>query len=665
AYPDIPSTAACDHTAAWCRDQAARTRTRIMYALAENQADPTLLVGSPLSRIPDLERFDRKEMTDLGRLQATALNKNLKDPTAFTPRFLTEMIRTLQANTNDEGYLNAFFNGVTPGSIGTLAHRLHQQHGGRLTPEDKKLVGEIATALAALSRKKNSHTAVTNALGPTGADMPSQALLVKLSAPNVKWSSAILADLAKAALRWRQKYPSYTITASSGILSGESHSSVTNQPNGRWWDAWGLNKSFGRDPDIKTLNEYDPALNALGRISQQKDLTAARAVASAELESEFTIKDADKAKPLTWLSRGNGGTYASLLVAPDWPDGGTTAGSVIALATTPEKGHEEEAATNAAELMKSVAWWNEKGRAKAHKLLDAGRIADYNPLASDSRGPSWFAHTGEEYFAEFDTGLRSGLLKMTRMYIPAIADANKTSSGTGLPNTDEATGGVYIQMGGAEMQQFLRTFALDDRAWTQLAVDTQAYRQKLLAWGLRHNNLNDAIVRSGYLEGTLIAGYNAERKEHEQLVNKQYEEAQKHLALLRDIGGSIAGSTPAGSIPGATDAYTMGTDLALEKVKYKDFNKNLERIDSKYATYSDQLYVDLAVALHMVKGTHTGNPTMDDNLLLAQITGYKNPALIQAVMEHNFAPPGERIVQNGRFIVSQMQANVNQNKPPQ
>lgn len=665
AGPNAVGTAQFDRTSAWCRDQASRMRTRIMYALAENQLNPTFLVGG-MSQIPDLERFGRKEMAKLGELQGQALSKHLKDPNAHTPELLTEVSRTLRENSKDVGYLTAFFNGVPPGSIGKLAFWLHQQHGGNgLTTDDKKLVGDIGTALAALSRKKNGQAAVTHALGPTGSDLPGQALLVKLSAPNVKWSSAILLDMAKAALRWRQKYPSYEIRESSGTFSGETHTSVLNQPDGVWWKDWGLGKSFGRDPDLKSLREFDPALNVLGRIVKQNDTAAARGLAATELENAFKIKNSEKTKEITWLTRGNGETYASLLVAPDWPDSGTTAGAVIKLATTPEKGHEEEAATNAAEIMKTVAWWNDKGREMINKFLAKDNPPDFIPkwdvLSRQDEGPGWMPHS-KHYAAELGSGLRTGLLDMTRMHIAMIGDADKTASGTELPKTDPVTGRKYVDIGGKDVQSFLRTLAADDRTWAQLVADARIYRQRFFAWGLQTHKLNSPVDQSGFMEGNLIAAYAKERNNTEELTKKEYEDAQKNLGILRDVVGGIIGATPVGEAPGLTDTYSVGTDLALDKIKYKDFDKKIEAIKEKNSLYSDQLYVDLARGYALAHHGHTGDPEIDLLLRKVTLTVEEQAQVMHWTKEFPFRPRTQQEDEkNGMRLIREIENGVNQN----
>ncbi|MDL4773797.1 hypothetical protein [Actinomadura xylanilytica] len=629
--PGIAGTAQCARTSDWCRDQARRMRTRVMYALAENQVTPR----GPMPAIPDLERFGDREMSDLGRLQALAFAKNLKDPDG---PLLNEIGRTLRENAKNQAYLGTFFGNVPAGSIGKLAYTLHRRSGAPLSKDDKALLGAVGTALAALSRKKDGQGALANALGPIGADLPGQALLVKLSAPDVKWSSSVLVDMGKAALRWRQKHPSYAITETVGGKAGDQYTYATNQPNGRWWDAWGLGTS-ARNGDPKVLNEYDPALTILGRISRQNDRAAARTLVATDLENGFTIKDAEKADALTWLSRGNGGTYASLLVAPDWPDSGAAAGAVIKLATTPEKGHEEEAASNAAEIMKTVAWWNDKGREKVDKLLKKESPPDLFPwfdvVPPQGSGPRWMGHT-KQYEAELGSGLVSGLLQMTRMHIPAIADANRTASGTELPSTDPVTHRAYVDISGSDMQSFLRTFAADDRAWAQLAADTQNYRQRLFAWGLRTHSLGDAIVRAGYLEGNLIAAYAKERTSSEEITKKQYEDAQKRLGVLRDITGGIIGASPAGAVPGVTDVYGIGTNLALDKIQYKDFDKKIEQIKAENSTYSDQIYLDLARGYALAHHGNTGDPTINSLLKKEDLSTEDKARVIQWTKQHPF-----------------------------
>ncbi|MGW5413102.1 hypothetical protein [Actinomadura geliboluensis] len=661
ARPDIPSTTSCDNAAAWCRTQAARMRTRIMYALAETEVSPTPLIQGPVIEIPDLERFGSKEMTDLARLQARAYLKHTTHPGAGTPALMSEIARTLRENSKNTAYLATFFSNVPPGSVGKLAYRLHRlSKTSGLTPEDKKTVGDMGTALAALSRKKDGEPLAAEALGPAGNDMPGQALLVKLSAPDVKWSSAILADLGRAALRWRQKYPSYVINEKQQIDVATIIQPV-NQPDHEWWRDWDL------DDDPKTLRAYDPALNVLGRISQQRDLTAARTLAATKLESAFTIKDAEKAAALTWMTRGTGETYASLLVAPDWPDGGTIAGSVIQLATTPQNGHEEEAATNAAEIMKSVSWWNEKGREKVDKLVTKGSPPDLLPwvniLPRQDQAPHGTAHS-KHFALELGPGLRSGLLRMAHMYIPSFGDANTTSGGTDLPDRDPATGATYVTIAGSDAAAFLRTFAMDDKAWAQIAYDAQLYRQRILAWGMSNGRLNDAIVRAGYMEGVIINAYGKERVTHEKLTQKEYQDAQKHLALLRDIAGAFLGASPAGKVPGATDAYSIGTGLALEKVTYKDFDKKIQEIGDRYAHYSDRLMLDVAWALYLKQRGHTGEPRVDALLAKRTLSPEEEKAVAQWARNHSFPGLSGGGTMTGRAVVQDLENAVEHNAAP-
>ncbi|NKZ03557.1 hypothetical protein [Actinomadura latina] len=139
AHPDIPSTTACDNAAAWCRTQATRMRTRIMYALAENEVAATPLIQGPVIQIPDLERFGSKQMTDLARLQARTWLKHTTHPGSATPALMSEIARTLRENSKNTTYLAMFFSNIPPGSAGKLPYRLHQlHHSSGLTPEDKK-----------------------------------------------------------------------------------------------------------------------------------------------------------------------------------------------------------------------------------------------------------------------------------------------------------------------------------------------------------------------------------------------------------------------------------------------------------------------------------------------------------------------------------------------
>ncbi|MFC5750362.1 hypothetical protein [Actinomadura rugatobispora] len=664
AGPGAGGTIQCERTGNWCHEQAVRMRTRLRYALAENQTNPAWVLNGGMTRIPDQERLGPKEMAELGRLQATVFGRHLTHPDATSSGLLADIAASLRENHKNQAYLGAFFGNVPPGSVGKLAHHLHRRSGGEgVTAADKKVIGDMGTALAALSRKKENQATVTRALGPTGSDMPGQALLVGLSAPDVKWGSAVLLDLAKAALRWRQKYPSYEIRSNTG-LPGSGVTSVANQQHRPWWHDWGFQQQVG-DPGPAKLRGYDPALNVLGRIASQNDRTAARELAATHLGTAFTIKDAAKADKLTWLTRGTGHTYGALLVAPDWMDQGKAAGQVIKLATTPEKGHEVKAAQNAANFMTTVAWWNDVGRTMLHKALDKGKVADYNPLASDGRALGWLPHNGENHFAELGPGLRDGLLHMTRMYIPAIADADRTTSGTNRPNVDPVTKTTYVDIGGKAMQDFLRTLAIDDKSWAQLVSDTQLYRQRLYAWGLEDRIIGDAVVRAGRLEGNLIAAYGKERISNEELTKKQYEDAQKQIALLRDVAAGIIGATPAGNV-GASEAFEIGTTPLLDKIKHSDFEKNVAQIKSKHETYSDQLYIDLARGYYLSRDGKIEDKELASLLRKPTLSPEEQAAVIDTIRRHYFSggEDTEEVI-TGRSIIHQTQGAANDNIPPE
>jgi hypothetical protein len=443
-------------------------------------------------------------------------------------------------------------------------------------------------------------------------------MLVKFSAPDVKWGSQMLAELGKASLRWRQTHPSYEIDESSGILAGEPRSTLLNQPHREWWKDWGIDGD-----DLKKMREYDPALGVLGRIKDQNDTAAARALAGANLNEGLLIKDPEKAPALSFLTRSNGDTYASLLVSPDWLDRGAAAGAVIRLATTPEKGHEEEVAQIAAETMKSVAWWNETGRTKVDRLLRGTGV------------PDWFTDS-KQYKAEYGDNLRDGLLQMIRMHIPSLAHANRTESGTGLPDIDQATGQTYVGIGGKEVQQFLRTFASDDLRWGQLALDTQAYRRRVFAWGVRDRSLYSATTLAGYLDGDLIQAYAVEQSSRQQITKQEYEDAKNHLTMVRDAGGSFLGVTPVGQNPIVTSGYQLGSTWLLDKVKYSDFEKRMDAIKQHDASYSDHLYVDLARGYRSNIFGPLSDPRADTLLASPSLSGGEQSELIRWTQKLTF-----------------------------
>ncbi|MFC4912385.1 hypothetical protein [Actinomadura gamaensis] len=648
--PHDPDVGQCARTAAWCKSEAERMRTRIHYALAENRANPALLLQGPMVPVPD--RFGPREMADLGRMQAIAFGGETLSTGPGPSGLLTDIGQSLREHANDPDYLAAFFGRVPSGSIGKLAHALYERHEGTpLTTADKAVLGDIGTALGALSRRQREP--VDQALGPIGSDMPGQALLVRLSAPNVKWSSAVLLDMARVSLRWRQDHPSYNVPTRTRPDNIPDPNQTVGSAKPLWWTAWGLN-----GPDDRALATHDPALSVLGRIASQNDTAAARALLATRLETTFTIKDAAKADPLTWLHRGYGDTYASLLVTPDWHDGGTAAGDVIRLGTTPEKGHDEEAARNTADLIRAVAWWNDNGREKLSALL---KNAPLIPGWLDTTGlPAWIPHD-RHYPAGLGPGLRTGLLNTTRANLAVLAYADRTTSGTGMLATDPISGRPYVNVNGSDVQSFLRTLAADDRTWAKLAVAAQSYRQQAFAWGLRTGMIEDAADRVGFLDGNLIPAYVKERTNSENLTKAEADSAKEVLGALRSL---VLGKIPLDETPGASDAMTALTDKMLSKLEYSDFEKKIAQIKARGSAYSDQIYLDLALGYSRAHGGRIGDATVDSLLRKASLTDDEQQTIIQWSRTHVFSFPsspdhlpltGSRIIRTAEEAVEHEQ----------
>jgi hypothetical protein len=628
-------------------------RMRIHYALASDNVSPLGgVMNRGMAQVPDVARFGRSQMEQLAMLQAQAYKKQLENPGSESQRILSDIGTSLRESSTDANYLETFFVHVPMGSVGKLGYSLHKQHkdGTVLNNVDKKILGDFGSTLAVLSKRKDqaSTDAVWNALGEAGADMPSQAMLVKFSAPDVKWGSQVLADLGKASLRWRQAHPSYEIDESSGTLAGETHSKLLNQPHREWWKDWGIDGD-----DLKKMREYDPALGVLGRIKDQNDTAAARALAGANLEESLLIKDPEKAPALSFLTRSNGGTYASLLVAPDWLDKGSAAGSVIRLATTPDKGHEDESARIAADLIKSVAWWNDTGRPKVDKLL------------RNTGAPDWIPHS-KQYKAEYGDGLRDGLLQMTQMHIPALV-ANRTSGGSPDPITDLITGQRYADLDGDEVQHFLGTFASDDRRWGLVSIAAERYRRQLYALGLRSSwKLKDVNIKIGRLYGNLIYAYTRERITREKITDADVKRAGEQLATVRDVAKLFLEGTPAGENPAVGLVYDKSTTWLLSNVKYKDFEKKVQQIQVKDENYSDQLFVDLAYGYKM-NGSKAGGG-IDALLQKNVLTADDRARLVGWAKTHVFFPGSEHphnFEETGDTLVSDTEDKVDHQAPPQ
>jgi hypothetical protein len=595
------NTRACDRVADWCGKQAGTMQQRIDYALASDKVNPISLnftAQRGMVQVPDVDRFGPVEMRQLGQLEAQLFTTAFTHPDGTTQKILAQVSADLRANTGSPDFLTSFFGTIPEGSAGKLAFLLHQQHSNDkavLDANDKLILGDLGTALAALSRRTGaaSQTALWRALGSAGSDMPGQGLLVKYS--NGKWGSVVLADLGQAALRWRQQFHSYRLAWRDPGF-GEPQWFANGTDNGHGWapDDWGI--SMGDRP---TVQEYDPALNILSKIRQNGDSAAARLLALGKLPPQFASADPRQTrfKPgqFPWISRLPGQTYTSLLLAPDWIDGGRQAGGVIDLATQRGKGDDAQAADIARQVVWSVSRWNGLARDDVHKFFGKNIV----------RGADGIGEKG----ARFDLGpwMKQDLLKVAVRYMPSFS-ISATSAGdpdTAFFDEDPVTGLKNFRVSGWTAQQFLSTFSDDEKGRQSLLLAAQIYNRLLITQeargGAPEMTLADALTRAGRLEGNILHGLQIGFVNQGKTEQEAFAAAQKDNEQVRSLVGGLVASLPgAGLLPGGTigDPFSTDPNDLMDKATQKEIDDAGESGQTISHAWGDSVRESLAIALH-------------------------------------------------------------------
>ncbi|MCW2904908.1 MAG: hypothetical protein JWO67_7173, partial [Streptosporangiaceae bacterium] len=596
AGPNDVSTAQCKTTAAWCQEQARPMRTRIHYALASDNVNPGFGVMHPgLAQIPDVRQFGRSEMEQLARLQAEMYRKQIEDPTAASQGILADLGASLRENAKDANYLSTFFGNVPRGSVGKLGYRLHQQHkdGTVLNNADKKLLGDFGTALAGLSRKKDqsSKDAVWNALGPAGSDMPGQGLLVRYS--EGKWGSVVLADLGKAALRWRQQYHSYRLSWREKAFREPQWFDNGMEGDGAWMSRWGLHVG-----DSSLTKQYDPALNVLSRIAKDGDAAAARLLAGDVLPTQLVTGDPRSSKMEfrqgPWIARLPGGTYASLLVAPDWLDSGSAAGGVIDLATQRGRGDDQQAADIARQVTWSVSRWNGFTREDTRKFFRENEVVAPDGIGSDGR--------------RLDLGpeMKKDLLKVAIRYLPSFSasQADEGDPDASLLDRDPLTGQSNFRVSGWTAQQFLSTFATEEAERQKLLIAAQLYNRRLITQEMHGGNSDltfaTAMSRVGTLEGNVLhgleSGFVAQGTSEQEAFAAAVKDGENARALVNTVVGMAPGvaSLPGGVLPD----LLADTDTLMSKATREKIDSAQANTQTIAYNWGNGVRESLAVALH-------------------------------------------------------------------
>ncbi|GAA2105571.1 hypothetical protein [Actinomadura alba] len=288
AGPHDVSTVQCKRTAAWCYDQARQMRTRIHYALADDNVSPMFgVMNRGLAQIPDAHRFGRSEMEQLAKLQAQAYHKNLEHPSEGSQAALADIGESLQENSKDGKYLKTFFDAVPAGSIGKLAITLRGQHKDDdpvrktiLDSKDKQIVANFGSAVAAASRKKVLNRHAQDALSKSqGVDMWSSAMLLKFGPPGKEWDPELLAGMTNSILAWSRRQREAYMPHPPPRPPYESFRKPFNDTE-QWALDLGLNPTdaliASRDPaKVKqVVAQWDPVIPVLKRATENG--TAAR-----------------------------------------------------------------------------------------------------------------------------------------------------------------------------------------------------------------------------------------------------------------------------------------------------------------------------------------------------------------------------------------------------
>ncbi|MGI8335025.1 hypothetical protein ACRYCC_34155 [Actinomadura scrupuli] len=614
------NTRACDRAAEWCGRQAVTTRQRIEYALASDKVDP-LLAGIAFNRmvgIPDVDRFGAGEMRQLGRLQARLFTSAYSRPGSDLQQTLAGVGARLRDHLNDPDYLKAFFGGIPPGAAGRLAYLLHRHSGGP-SPDstDKRILGDMGTALAALSRiealERTSRPAgaeddrpiIEHALGAYVADLPGQGLLVKFG--DGRWDSHVLAELGQAALRWRLDYHSYALSwGGAGDSDLPADPDGDNKgPNGRhWFDDWDL-----KEKDVGAIRDLDPAINILAKITQAKDGAAARELASADLPSVLQLVDASKvelksSRPPAWLSRMPGKTYASLLLAPDWIDGGQAAGGVIRLATMAGRTGTDgqRSALIARELMQQGAWWKQTGQKQVQDFLRNHTVGRPFVNIGDS------VHPREMTMRDFDLqySTKRALLDMSKAYIPSFAAHDPGfPSDAGEPFLDPAAEEWNIMLDVATTRNFLRLIANDDKMRRELIIAAQLFARQELAWAIEHGTIDQvdhAAVWSGRLNANLGNALQAELISQGKTKDEAVKQTKEMLGEARDLVDQFGDKIPVFGelikVTGVHSVWSRGTDWLLDQIETDALAQAKRKAAAINVAGADQVSMSIAAAIY-------------------------------------------------------------------
>jgi hypothetical protein len=598
-------TGVCTSVAHWCGEQARTMRNRAQYARASDKVGFHFAASnSPnkgMASIPNADTWGSQEMGALGRLQAKLFDKSIDSSGAQARSDIAALGSDFHQNSADPSYaayLAGFLGNIKPGSIGKLPYWLHRQQANSEQPlgsSDKKIIGDYGDAVAAMSRFEgrahpgsDERPITERVLGRYGLDMPGQGLLVKLSLG--KWDSHVLAQLGVAALRWRVQYHNYQLKTKSRMLGANG---VGDPLHPNWWfQDWNLSPGNGQ------INQYDPALNILGKIRADRDARAARELATTHLPPNlhFTGPLGLAGSPAS----GDGkelATYVRLLVASDWGDGGAFAGDVAKLATHQDGSMSSrtkaQAAQAAAQIMKATADWNNFYR---HGFRGLG------PMGGTMSDPSVMPKDWSTY--DLGPGLRKDLGLLANEYVPSLAVARQGSSGRQA--TDPVTGQSYAHINDQDAQGFLRTMVGDKKLRMNLLAASEIYNRALIKYSITHDSPHTwpgpgaAANSVGLLFRNINQAYETEQVEPAKEKDAARAELLKEIKAARDVAAGVV-DLATEEIPGAPIAVelaTIGTDSAIDSMEGKALQEAQKEL--KVSSFSSQQMINegIIMAVH-------------------------------------------------------------------
>ncbi|MEV6010371.1 hypothetical protein AB0M29_26585 [Streptomyces sp. NPDC051976] len=280
---------------------------------------------------------------------------NPKDPTSRAT--MKEVAQSLADHQDDPAYLQAFMANGGMDQAARAARVLHAQdgtHDGVVLSKDSEAMlaqfaqgVQTATTMAANGKITLPQDWEKKLTQPDGGDMWSVGMLFKYGPPGDKWDAHLLSDVGGSMLDWRQSHEMRPEFSAGELPYTGSYVGDRNA----WYTSLGLTVDYrdsgGLHPaEMQGIDDNDPSIALMQRVSENAD--ASRLI----------------------LTGGKGPDHAAALVSDKWHtpgndfDDATFPAAVIRAATLDRKGHPNESAEAAANLINAggAEYGTEKGK---------------------------------------------------------------------------------------------------------------------------------------------------------------------------------------------------------------------------------------------------------------------------------------------------------------